>query len=116
MRSVISLPSSVCGSNQSSRYLALTRLATLLRPGGVLAVIGLAKDAFPGVGNIGSPAATCNGSVSQPSSSYFASADPVTQGVTGLRFFAVDTRARIFQSVAPVPNPLTPSPTVVPVQ
>jgi type II secretory pathway pseudopilin PulG len=78
--------------------------------------IALAKDAFPGVGDIGSPAATCNGSVSQPTSSYFASADPVTPGVTGMRFFAIDTRARVYQSAAPVPNPLTPSATVVPVQ
>jgi type II secretory pathway pseudopilin PulG len=78
--------------------------------------ITLAKDAFPGVGDIGSPAATCNGSASQPTSSYFASADPVTPGVTGMRFFAIDTRARVYQSSAPVANPLTPSPTVVPVQ
>ena len=78
-------------------------------------VVGLAKDAAAGVSNIGTPAATCNVSVGQPASSYYASAIPLTFGGTGTRSFATDTRGTIFYTntaVAPV-NPIPAAATVV---
>src|SRR5438876_8909002 len=54
--------------------------------------VTLAKDGAAGVTDIGTAAATCNGSGATPASSYFANADPVTAGGTGTRFFATDTR------------------------
>jgi type II secretory pathway pseudopilin PulG len=79
--------------------------------------LSIEKDLLAGTANIGSPAATCNGSVGQPVSSYFASAKPGTFGISGNRYFAADTRNRTFQSAAgPIVNPLTPGGPVVPVQ
>src|SRR5471032_1376320 len=50
----------------------------------------IAKDASAGVTDIGTPAATCNGSVSQPATSYYASAVPTSPGSSGTRYFATD--------------------------
>lgn len=70
-------------------------------------VITLAKDAAAGVKNIGTPAATCNGSMSQPVSSYFASATPAEPGRTGRRYFATDSRGTIyFSTTRPIANPI----------
>jgi type IV pilus assembly protein PilA len=76
----------------------------------------LAKDAAPGVTDIGVAASTCNASSGQPVSSYFASAEPVTPGSTGARYFATDARGIIFHSTTPIANPIVESATVVPLE
>ena len=70
-------------------------------------IITLAKDMATGVSDVGSTTA-CNGTISQPASSYYASAVPVTPGGTGTRAFATDSRGTIFYTnggTAPV-NPI----------
>jgi hypothetical protein len=66
----------------------------------------LAKNAGPGVTDIGTGAATCNGSTNDPASSYFAKADPVTLGTSGTRYFATDSRGTIFTATATIANPI----------
>ena len=69
--------------------------------------VTLAKDGAAGVADIGTGANTCNVSASNPASSYFAKADPVTPGGTGTRYFGTDTRGTIFFSTAAtVANPI----------
>jgi type IV pilus assembly protein PilA len=75
--------------------------------------ITLARDAAPGTTVVGTAAATCNGSVNPPASSYVATAEPVTPGSTGTRYFATDTRGTVFQSSAPISNPIPPGTSVV---
>src|SRR4029450_10950087 len=58
----------------------------------------LAKET--GAVDIGTGATTCNASASNPASSYFAKADPVTAGGTDTRYFGTDTRGTIFFSTA----------------
>jgi len=60
--------------------------------------VSLAKET--GAVDIGTGAATCNASASNPASSYFAKADPVTAGGTGTRYFGTDPRGTIFFSTA----------------
>src|SRR5207237_1078160 len=68
--------------------------------------VTLAADGAAGVTNIGSTT-VCSGAVTQPKSSYFATADPLTPGGTGTRYFATDTRGTIFQdTAATIANPL----------
>jgi type IV pilus assembly protein PilA len=62
--------------------------------------VTLFKDAATGTQNISTASATCNGSSSTPSSSYEATADPITPGGTGTRYFATDTRGSIFFSTS----------------
>jgi prepilin-type N-terminal cleavage/methylation domain-containing protein len=50
---------------------------------------------------------TCNAAAAAPASSYFAKADPVTVGGTGMRFFATDPRGTIFYDAATIANPIT---------
>ena len=69
-------------------------------------VVTLAKDGATGTKDIGTASATCNVSGSQPASSYFANADPVTPGGTGTRFFATDTRGTLWQDTATIANPI----------
>ena len=76
--------------------------------------IALTRDAAPGVTNVGTAAGTCNGATATPASSYFASAEPVTPGGTGSRFFATDGRGILVSSPEPITNPIVISPTVVP--
>jgi hypothetical protein len=76
----------------------------------------MARDAAPGVTDVGTAAATCNASARTPASSYFASAQPVTPGTTGSRYFATDARGTVFSSGSPIDNPIVGSPRVVPVQ
>ena len=57
--------------------------------------LSLEKDNSPGVTNVGTTT-VCNGTVTQPVSSYFARADPATQGGTGIRHFATETKGAIF--------------------
>jgi prepilin-type N-terminal cleavage/methylation domain-containing protein len=66
---------------------------------------------------IGSIAGSCNAPGAIPSSSYFATADPVTPNGTGTRYFATDTRGTIFQdTAATITDPITTSATLKPVQ
>jgi type IV pilus assembly protein PilA len=74
--------------------------------------VQIAKDASTGVQDIGSTSA-CNGTVSQPASSFWGNADPATPGGTGTRFFATDTRGTIFQGTATIANPIPTSATPV---
>lgn len=78
--------------------------------------IAVTRDAAPGVRDVASAAATCNGSANAAASSFFASAEPVTPGGTGVRYFAVDARGILVSSPDPIPNPLVPSPALTPVQ
>ena len=78
--------------------------------------VQLAKDGTSGVQAIGGTT-VCGNTVTQPQSSYFANADPVTAGGTGTRYFATDTRGTIWQdTAATVGNPITQAGTVAPVQ
>jgi len=67
-----------------------------------------------GAVNVGTAAATCNGSANTPVSLYEATADPVTPGGTGMRYFATDGRGTIFYSntasfgTAVIPTTATP--------
>jgi hypothetical protein len=71
--------------------------------------ITMTRDAANGVSDVGTAAATCNGSTNAPASSFFASAEPVRPGVTGSRYFAVDERGIVFTSTAPISNPIVES-------
>jgi type IV pilus assembly protein PilA len=78
--------------------------------------VTIAKDATSGVQSIGGTS-VCGNTVTQPQSSYYAKADPVTAGGTGTRYFATDTRGTIWQdTAAAVGNPITAAGTVAPVQ
>ena len=67
-----------------------------------------------GATNVGTAAGTCNASTGGPVSSFEATADPVTAGSTGTRYFATDTRGTIFYSntasfgTAVIPTTATP--------
>ena len=74
--------------------------------------VTLAKDGAAGVADIGTGAGTCNVSASNPASSYFAKADPVTPGGTGTRYFGTDTRGTIFYDAASLANPIAVTTTV----
>ena len=62
--------------------------------------VAMFADPATGTQNIGTPSTTCNVSTGQPASSYMATADPITPGGTGTRYFATDTRGSIFFSTA----------------
>lgn len=66
-------------------------------------IVGIEKDGAPGVVTVGSAEDTCNGSERPPVSSYYASAIPT---VTGLRYFATDTRGTVFASTRLIQNPI----------
>ena len=75
--------------------------------------VAMFKDAMAGTQDIGTPSTTCNASTGQPASSFEATADPITPGGTGTRYFATDTRGSIFQATAAtIANPI-PSTTAV---
>jgi prepilin-type N-terminal cleavage/methylation domain-containing protein len=67
--------------------------------------VTLAQDRAAGT-TATSAAITCNAAAIS-ASSYFARADPVTPGGTGMRFFATDTRGSIFFDAATIANPIT---------
>ena len=73
-------------------------------------VVTLAADKAAGTTTM--TVTACNTPATAPSSSYFASADPVTLNGTGTRYFATDTRGAIFYSAATVANPITVTTTV----
>src|SRR6266540_1134446 len=76
--------------------------------------VTLAKDLAAGVTTIGTGAAACNVSASDPASSYFASAVPSVPGGTGTRYFATDTRGTIFyDTAAAVANPIPAATAIV---
>jgi type IV pilus assembly protein PilA len=78
--------------------------------------VSIAVDAASGVQAIGGTT-VCGNTVTQPQSSYVGSANPVTPGGTGTRYFASDTRGTIWQDTAgPIANPVTQTGTVAPVQ
>jgi hypothetical protein len=79
-------------------------------------VFTVRRDRSPIAGDVGTAAATCNGSTGQPASSYFASAEPVTEGVTGVRYFAVDATGTIYQSAHPISNPIMHSTGITPIR
>ena len=68
----------------------------------------------PGAANVGTAAGTCNGSTGTPVSSFESTANPVTPGSTGTRYFATDTRGTIFYDntasfgVVVIPTTATP--------
>jgi type IV pilus assembly protein PilE len=74
-------------------------------------IFTLAKNAAAGTLDVVEP--SCNGAAAPRASSYFASAVPISPGVTGTRFFATDTPGTIFaESGAAIANPVpdgTPS-------
>ena len=74
-------------------------------------------EADAGAANIGGTS-VCGNTVTQPVSSYWASAVPVTPGGTGTRYFATDTRGTIWQdsSAAIAAKPIVASATTTPVQ
>jgi type IV pilus assembly protein PilA len=78
--------------------------------------ITLTRELAAGVMDVGTAAATCNGSTAAPASGYFASAEPTAPGTSGVRYFATDARGIIFQSDRPIANPIRPSAAVVPIQ
>ena len=74
--------------------------------------VSLAKEA--GAVDIGTGATTCNASASNPASSYFPKADPVTACGIGTRYFGTDTRGTIFFSTAAtLVNPIDATTTAV---
>ena len=75
-------------------------------------VVTLAKDGAAGVTAIGAVTA-CNGTVTQPVSSFWAGAVPLTPGGTGTRYFATDTRGTIFYDTAAAVLNFIPSTTSV---
>jgi hypothetical protein len=76
----------------------------------------VARDRSPNTVDAGTPASTCNGSTGQPASSYFAWAEPVDRGVTGVRYFAVDARGTVYESRQPISNPIMDSAGIEPVR
>ena len=75
--------------------------------------VTLAADAGSGTVAM-STVSTCNASAGVPTSSYWASANPVTPGGTGTRYFATDTRGTIFYATAAVlANPIASTASVV---
>ena len=78
--------------------------------------IALVKSAAVGTLEVGTASGTCNGSATTPVSGYFASANPVSPGATGKRFFATDERGIIYFSAAPIANPIERSDSVRPIQ
>ena len=79
-------------------------------------MVALAADATSGTVPMSSLVTPCVlGMTGGLSSSYYASADPLS-AATGTRFFATDTRGTIFQSASAVANPIVASATVFPAQ
>jgi type IV pilus assembly protein PilA len=74
--------------------------------------LALEKDNASGVTNVGTTTA-CNGTVTQPASSYFARGDPQNPGGTGTRHFATDTHGAIFYDLDATITNAIPSGTAV---
>ncbi|MGQ0737317.1 MAG: hypothetical protein ACT4QD_27185 [Acidobacteriota bacterium] len=78
--------------------------------------IRLERNASTDVVTVGSAAKTCNGSANDPASSYFVTAEPVSPGSSGERYFAADSTGVIVSSAQPIDNPIVLSATVMPIQ
>ena len=65
------------------------------------------KNARPDTADVLLP--SCNGAGLPRATSFFASAEPVTFGKTGTRYFATDTPGTIYaDTTTPIPNPIPP--------
>jgi prepilin-type N-terminal cleavage/methylation domain-containing protein len=73
----------------------------VLKSGYIFQVV---KNGTPDTTDVLEP--SCNAAVEARASSYFASADPVSPGVSGTRYFATDTPGTIFMDLTAVPNPI----------
>jgi type IV pilus assembly protein PilA len=68
-------------------------------------IFNLAKNADPATADVVQP--SCNGAGAPRATAFFASAVPITPGVTGNRHFATDTPGTIYVAAgAAVPNPI----------
>lgn len=85
-----------------------------VRKDGYLSTVVRSRAA--GVADVGTVAATCNGSTATPAGGYFASAEPTDLGGKGRRYFATDSSGIVYSSDRPIANPIRPSATVVPIQ
>jgi hypothetical protein len=113
---------------QGGYAMSLENLAKPPRAGGSpfvpgdISTNGVRKDGYrfavvrsraAGVTDVGTVAATCNGSTATPASGYFASAEPTDPGRKGRRYFATDASGIVYQSDRPIANPIRPSATIV---
>jgi hypothetical protein len=76
----------------------------------------IARSRAAGVVDVGTVAATCNGSTATPASGYFASAEPTDPARKGKRYFATDASGIVYQSDRPIANPIRPSAAVEAIQ
>jgi prepilin-type N-terminal cleavage/methylation domain-containing protein len=68
-------------------------------------VFSLAKNGQAGIADVTIP--SCNGAASDRATGYFASADPITFGTTGTKYFATDTPSTIYvDDSGPLANPI----------
>jgi type IV pilus assembly protein PilA len=68
-------------------------------------VFSVVKNGDPTTVDVTTP--SCNGAANDRATMYFASAEPVTLGTTGTRFFATDTPSTIYVDTAsPLSNPI----------
>jgi prepilin-type N-terminal cleavage/methylation domain-containing protein len=77
-------------------------------------IFNIDADASADVEDLGTAACVAVGT--NLASSFFASANPVTPGATGHRFFATDKRGALWQDSGAIANPIVGSATTVPVQ
>ena len=121
--------SSACG--RGGYAVSLEALARPPRAGGSpfvpgdIGTNGVRKDSYrfsvvrslaAGVADVGTVAATCNGSTGTPASGYFASAEPTGPDRKGRRYLATDASGVVYGSDRPIANPIRPSATVVAIQ
>lgn len=78
--------------------------------------VTLVRGGGPGVTDVEPDSNTCSAVRHRPASDYFASAQPVTPGTTGSRYFATDARGVVYASEHPIANPIVESATVAPVR
>jgi hypothetical protein len=119
------------GCAQGGYAVSLENLAKPPRAGGSpfvpgdIGTNGVMKDGYrfavvrskaAGVVDVGTVAATCNGSTATPVSGYFASAEPTDPARKGRRYFATDASGIVYQSDRPIANPIRPSAAVVAMQ
>ena len=63
---------------------------------------GFTMAAGPGASQVLTAAQTCNGSAAASQTGYYSTAEPVSQGSTGTRFFATDQSGQIRQATAAI--------------
>jgi prepilin-type N-terminal cleavage/methylation domain-containing protein len=70
-------------------------------------IFTLARNAQPDTVDVLIP--SCNGAAQPRATSFYASANPISPGTTGTRWFATDTPGTIFvDRTAAIPNPIPP--------